>query len=138
MRICRKYSSTAVFVVSLSIFMLAPFSGADSTTVHNNSLLNRIVPLSSAVRHLVLDRVPGCKCAHKGSMKTDSEFAIFLCKLQMALDDDFISKIAFLNNSTKFTKHPLYLCNRFRSMPSGPTIAQGFHLSFSGLSPPSL
>lgn len=138
MQIRRKYNIGAALFSSLAIFLLAHFSGAGGRAVDENSLLDAIVSPPSTVTHMAVYGVPGYASACSGCTKTGAGTEIFFSKLRMAFDEDWISKIFFLNHAPKFAKHSLYFCGRLRGVLSEPSLSRGFDLSFSGLSPPSL
>ena len=139
MRIVRKHSIGALFFIVLGICLLAPFSFAGTNScVAETFSLDRTVSLSSKVQPFCNNNVVPSALGHKKGGKAHSNFGICLRNLRMVLDEDWISKITSLNNADRFLKYSVDLCTRFRAILSVLVTSQVFHLSFSGLSPPSL
>lgn len=131
------YKISTALGVCLATFLFAHCAVADSKTVHGTFILNGAVSPASVIQHIV-DKVPYSAFAHKGGVNPHSNVPICLCKMGMVLDDDWIEKITVSKPAAKFAKPPLYLCGQFPVILSELTSSQGFYLSSSDLSPPSL
>ena len=131
------YKISTVLVVCLATFLFAHCAVADSKTVHRTFILNGTVSPESVIQHIV-DKVPYIACAHRDGVTPPPNVPICFCRTGMVLDDDWIEKIAVSKPAADFAKFPLYLCSQFRVRLSGLMPSEGFYLSFSGLSPPSL
>jgi len=134
----RKYIVGVACFAALSICLPANLSVARGKTVLENSRSAAIARLSSSVPHAAAWKIPGCVFSHKCGKTRHSPLKIFFSTLRMAFDEDWISKIIALDHAAKFIRKPLDLFSRFHAMLSEPGLSQGFRLSFSGLSPPSL
>ena len=138
MDLLRKHSTRALFFVALAIYLLFPLS----LTYNENGLvenipLNGITHLSYKGLHVFPGWTVDLKLA-QGSGRRGCEAV--LCKARTILPEDEVEKLLHLQSIAVLAEYPstlmFLLTGLFVSPLAGHAALRGFHLSYSGLSPP--
>lgn len=137
MRCLRKYNVGALFCIALVLCLFSPFSLDCGKSGLSGKLSLNDLPVSTPKDlRVLLVRIVDCSFAPKSNKAVHSGVAIFFHKLRMFLYEDWVSKGTPVGAAVAFAGCPLFLYGRSRSVFTGPASSHGFHLSFSGLSPP--
>lgn len=138
MRLQRKNNSGALFLISLAICLLAPFSLAHSKGGPlETAPLNGSAPSSKIALRVPSHGTDSSKFAHTGHKGRHAGFEVFFCKTRTILPEDTFSKLMHMENTAVFEKCAFRPSGPFRCLIAGQAPLRGFLSSFSGLSPPS-
>ena len=139
MRLRGKYNIGVLFLICFAVSLLLPVSVAYSNKGKNENLpLTSIAPLLSGDQTGFIDRYIDFAFLKKIDKAAHPHFGKVLRRRRMIPEEDWITKIIFLNNAATFAEYDSNLHSRcsWVILPAS-ACPQGFLLAFSGRSPPS-